>query len=53
MLTEEQINAMVKKKYPKTEKESYCASEKKLREDKRNWYRQILRERQIDVPTLN
>lgn len=44
---------MVKKKYPKTDKESWCAQEKRINQDKRDWYRQILRERQIDIPTLN
>ena len=53
MLTEEQIEAMVRAKYPRTDKEKNCKQEKVLQESKRDWYREQLRTQQVDEPTLN
>lgn len=53
MMTEEQIEALVMKKYPKTEKESWCAQEKQRLKELRDFYRERLREKQYDMPTLN
>lgn len=53
MLTADQIEAMVKAKYPKTEKESWCATEKKYQNDRRDIYREELKAQQVDAVTLN
>lgn len=52
MLTEQQIEAMVKQKYPVTEKERTCAFERVRREELRNFYRERLRTNQEHY-TLN
>jgi len=53
MLTPEQIEAIVWAKYPKQEKESWCATEKKYQNDRRDIYREQLQAQQVDMPTLN
>lgn len=53
MITDEQIEAMVKVKYPKTDKERNCKQEKAIRDSMRDWYREQLRSKKIDAPTLS
>lgn len=53
MLTPEQIEAMVKAKYPRTDKEKNCKQERALQDSKRDYYREQLRTQQADVPTLS
>lgn len=53
MLTPDQIEAMVKEKYPVTRLELNCQQEKAIMKDKRDWYRAELTAQQENAPTLN
>ena len=53
MLTEEQIQAMVMAKYPKTEKERTCRQEKERLKSLREFYRARLEAEKYLSPTLN
>lgn len=53
MMTDEQIQAKVMAKYPKTEKESWCALEKQRLKELRDFYRERLKDKQVDEPCLN
>jgi predicted NUDIX family NTP pyrophosphohydrolase len=53
MMTDDQIEAMVMKKFPKTDKESWCAIEKQRLKYLRDIYREQLMTQQVDLPTLN
>ena len=54
MLTEQQIEVMVMKKYPKTDKEKRgCQQEKARLKALRDFYRERLRAEAYTAPTLN
>lgn len=53
MLTEEQISAMVKAKYPVSHKERNCRQEQEIMKGKREWYAEQLRAGKAEAPTLN
>lgn len=53
MLTDDQIEAMVMARYPRTDKESWCALEKQRLKEVRDIYRERLLTQQADMPTLN
>jgi len=52
-MTEEQIEAMVKAKYPKTDKERTCRQEQLRLKNLRDIYRERLRAEATSAPTLN
>lgn len=53
MLTDQQIEIMVMKKYPKEDKERNCRQHRAIMQDKRNWYRNQLVANRECHPTLN
>ena len=53
MMTEEQIEAKIREKYPKIDKERTCRQEKQRREALRAFYREKLRTEAYTAPTLN
>lgn len=53
MMTEEQIEAKVREKYPKTREERNCKQAQEIMRQKREWYREQLRAEAVGCPTLN